>query len=74
MNVTIHINVNGRDRPVEMPAATTGRFAAKRGAEAWGLDPECPFILVDPVACVAVPDGEIIGPWDGMVLLLAMEN
>lgn len=29
MNVTILASLDGRDKPVEMPGVTTGRYAAK---------------------------------------------
>lgn len=51
--------------PVEMPSATTGKYAAKRAAEAMGYDPyehdwmlEHNGLLVDPDEVVAELDCE----------------
>ena len=59
-------------RPVEMPSATTARYAAKRTAEVWDLDPSGEYGLVDPVGCRMIPQEDVIEPWDGKVLMLGL--
>ena len=58
---------------IEMPAVTTGKYAAKRAAEELGLDPDIDWRLiriknnkfVDPDESVAALNGErvYVGAW-----------
>ena len=67
--VTITVNANGSKRQMDMPGATTCRYAAKRMAEELGLDPDGKeWCLVDPASGMALPQGDVIAPWDGGVL------
>ena len=69
--VTIKVRHNREDRPIEMPGATTCLYAAKRVAEVVGLDPAGrEWCLVDPSSGMALPQGDVIAPWDGRLLSL----
>ena len=56
---------------VDMPAATTVRYAAKRCAERVGLDPQAEeWVLVEPGRHEAIDGALIIAPWDGLPVFL----
>ena len=60
-------------RQVEMPAATTARFAAKRIAEAFGLDPDArEYILFDPANRRLIDQDEVMAEWDGKAVVVAV--
>lgn len=70
--VTIQVTGGPDLTPVSMPAATTSIYAAKRAAEALGLDPETrDWFLYDPVAGKPIAEEEIMVGYDGRVLKLA---
>jgi hypothetical protein len=56
--VTIYVVQMG----VEMPAATTGKYAAKRAAEAMGYDPDFEYVLMTAAGTPIDPD-EPVAEW-----------
>ena len=60
-------------RPVEMPASTTARYAAKRVAEAMDLDPQArDFFLIDIAREEPIPCDDVVADWDGALVLLGV--
>ena len=56
---------------VEMPATTTALYAAKRLAEALGLDPLArEWVLLDPTDQRALDGDEVMGPFDQRLFTL----
>ena len=68
--VTIHILTRQGPVTVEMPAATTGKYAAKRAAEELGYDPDAEWVLMR-VGRVIDPDESVL-EWDGKALELGV--
>ena len=57
---------------LEMPGATTVRYAAKRAAEAMGYDPDAlEFYLVDPSTKRVMPQDDVVAYLDSRAFLLA---
>ena len=70
--VRVCTNAGSKKVWVEMPAATTARYAAKRVAEALGLDPEAKeYLLLDPADSTLIDPGAGMRLLDGRFLLLA---
>ena len=60
-------------RQVEMPAATTARYAAKRIAEAFGLDPDATeYVIFDPATAKVIDQDEVMAGWNGMAVVVAV--
>ena len=72
--VTLNIPIaGGGSKAVDMPGATTVKYATVRVAEAVGYDPDQEeFRLFDPIAGTLLAESDIVEPWDGKRLLLTM--
>ena len=73
--VTLRIHRGLAVVKVPMPAATTGRYAAKRAAEACGMDPErveWALWAWDGAGYDLVPMDEPVADLEGRSLLVAM--
>lgn len=64
-NVTLWALRNGNPVPVDMPAATSGRYATKRVAEALGLDPNREFRLVEIGTHLPISTDDPVAPYNG---------
>ena len=70
--VFVHIAGSSDLVTVSMPAITTAQYAAKRAAEAMGLDPDArDWFLYDPVRRLPLAEGEPIASYADRVLCLA---
>ncbi len=72
VTLIIHLT-NGGEHPVEMPGATSGKYAAKRAAEAVGLDPEQWWALLYGGHTI-IPEDEAVAALDGQVFTLGLRN
>ena len=73
MTVVLHTTPHPGVEPktIDMPGATTGRYAAKRAAEAWGLDPDVSeYGLVDVANFRLIPMDEPVADFDTKLLML----
>lgn len=58
---------------IEMPNATSVRYAAMRAAEELGYDPTgADWRLMDPLTLVVIPEDELAATLDGQLVLLAV--
>lgn len=73
--MTVEISVHspgGASRVVEMSGVTTVHYAAKRAAEAFGLDPELYWGFV--FNGTTIQDEEIIADWGDVPLMLTLKR
>jgi hypothetical protein len=68
MNSEITLYITGKRLEVTMPRATTGKYAAKRVAEALGFDDDDAWILI--AGLKEIPGDEIMADHDGETVWL----
>lgn len=74
-SITLLLQMDGGSVPVNMPAATTARYAAKRCAEAIGLDPQAREYVLLGMGRSSVIDGSVVmAPWDGRPVRLGWQR